>query len=358
MRNRFALFRSASLFVAGMHLTAIVTSPAIVCAQTQPQPVPYNPAPAPVPYSQPSPVRPPAAANAPPPSVGADVIYLKNGGSLRGTIIDAIPNAQARIQLATGEIATVQWTEIARIERAETPRGPPTAAPEPARPLPSLPPAPPSAPLAVPAKPMPPAATVLVHVDGAEDAQLEQDATHEDHWQVVCSAPCDTRLPVGPDYRVSGPGIRTSGIFGLDFQSGKNETITVSAASKPWFVIGIVSTAAGGAAAVVGALVGLGASLASRVDTDSGDTAGAQHEDGVAAAGWTVAGVGALAIVAGIILIVTNAKTRTTQDLARMATPERVASAWQRVPAWKDAGSEPRWMFAPALGMPLFHGSF
>ena len=356
MRNRFGFFRSASLFVAGIHFTAVVASPAALYAQTGTQPVPYNPAPAPVPYSQPTPVPSPAAANAAPPSVGGDVIYLKNGGSLRGTIIDAIPNAQARIQLATGEIATVQWTAIARIERGEAPKG--TAGPGPVRPLPPLPPAPPSAPLAAAARPTPPAPTVLVHIDGAEDAQLEQDATHEDHWQVVCSAPCDMRLPVGPDYRVSGPGIRTSGTFGLDFESGKHETVTVSAASKPWFIIGIVSTAAGGAAALVGAAVGLGASLASSVDTSNGDTASAQHENGVAAAGWTVAGIGALAIVAGIILIVTNAKTRTTQDLAHIAAPERVASAWQRVPAWKDAGSEPRWISVPALGMPLFHGSF
>jgi hypothetical protein len=205
---------------------------------------------------------------------------------------------------------------------------------------------------------MPPAPTVLVHIDGAEDVQLEQDATHEDHWAAVCSAPCDMRLPVDAEYRISGPGIKTSGTFELEYQNGKNETVTVSGASKPWFVIGIVSTAAGGASMLVGALVGLAASLASTVDTNNGDTAAAQHEDGVSAAGWTVAGIGALALVAGIILIVTNAKTRTTQELARVTNPERSAAGWQKVPVWKDAPTEAGWLAVPAVSVPLFHGTF
>ena len=50
---------------------------------------------------------------------------------LRGTIIDAIPEAQARIQLVTGEIATVPWPQILRIERAGAPpaNSPPSTKP-------------------------------------------------------------------------------------------------------------------------------------------------------------------------------------------------------------------------------------
>src|SRR5437016_5383840 len=59
-------------------------------------PVPYK-ATQPVPYAQPQPAAtPPTAASAPsaPAGPGGDTIYLKSGGFLRGTLIDAIPNAQ------------------------------------------------------------------------------------------------------------------------------------------------------------------------------------------------------------------------------------------------------------------------
>lgn len=89
-----------------------MTTPGLAWAQARqaPQPVPYPTLPAPVPYGQPAP-GPAPLPSARGPAVGQDVIYMKNGGILRGTIIDAIPNSQARIQLATGEIATVPWRE-------------------------------------------------------------------------------------------------------------------------------------------------------------------------------------------------------------------------------------------------------
>src|SRR5258708_2202808 len=99
-RKRMRLLSKAAMLAAGVYFVAI-TAPSVAMAQPPspgPQPVPYgNP---PVPYGQP----PPAPSSAPHAgATGSDVIYLKNGGLLRGTIIDAIPNAQARIQLATGE---------------------------------------------------------------------------------------------------------------------------------------------------------------------------------------------------------------------------------------------------------------
>src|SRR6266568_2609934 len=59
-------------------------------------------------------------------AVGADeVIHLKNGGQLRGTIIDVIPGVHARIRLTTGEVATIPWNEIASVDSARTPSPPP-----------------------------------------------------------------------------------------------------------------------------------------------------------------------------------------------------------------------------------------
>src|SRR5258708_5814996 len=132
MRPRQSSAGAAALFVLAAHAASY---PSLAFAQGQPpQPVPYNPAPPAVPYNQPAAAPSSGAATSPttrPPlaAVGGDVIYMKNGGMLRGTIVDAIPNSQARIQLATGEIATVPWSEIARIEHGATPPAPATGAP-------------------------------------------------------------------------------------------------------------------------------------------------------------------------------------------------------------------------------------
>ncbi len=115
----------ASVLVASVNVTAVMAITAPAFAQDTVKPVPYG-ASQPVPYG--------ASAPPPAPVVGRDVIYLKNGGLLRGTLIDVIPNSHARMQLETGEIATVQWSEINRIDHAgatqvEPPAPTPQAAP-------------------------------------------------------------------------------------------------------------------------------------------------------------------------------------------------------------------------------------
>ena len=95
---------------------ATVTAPSVAWAQAQP--VPYPPLPPPVPYGEPAP--PPGATVQRAPAVGQDVIYMKNGGLLRGTIIAAIPDAQARIQLATGDWLTTYGAASAPAPILET----------------------------------------------------------------------------------------------------------------------------------------------------------------------------------------------------------------------------------------------
>ena len=84
--------------------------------------VPPPPAP---PASPPSPdapstTGPGAAATAteaePPAPLEPDVIYLADGGVLRGTVIEVVPNVEVRIRLATGEVATVARRDILHFE--------------------------------------------------------------------------------------------------------------------------------------------------------------------------------------------------------------------------------------------------
>jgi hypothetical protein len=268
---------------------------------------------------------------------------MKNGGILRGTIIDAIPNSQARIQLATGEIATVPWQEIARIEHGgegaqSTPPGP------------VVPPGPGPAPQPPPRAPLRSSAMVWVHLEGPEEARLQQD---DGEWRTVCSAPCDMELPVAPDYRIEGGGLKSSSVFHLSGGPGEHVTVTVNGASKAWFVIGIVLTPIGGLLTLVGGMMGLVGSVAA----SAGSGSDASTANSVAMAGWTSFAIGAAAVVGGILLIVNNARTTTSQELAAPQTGLLQSDAWKRAPTWREASPEQR-ALPPVVGVPLWSGRF
>jgi len=56
-----------------------------------------------------------------------DVVYLKNGGVIRGTILEIVPDQTVRIEIAGGSILVYRMDEVARITREEpTPNPPPT----------------------------------------------------------------------------------------------------------------------------------------------------------------------------------------------------------------------------------------
>ena len=269
---------------------AAVTAPSVAWAQG-PQPIPYPTAPAPVPYGDPAPPpassssapapRPPTVAPGVAQAVGQDVIYMKNGGILRGTIIDAIPDAQARIQLATGEIATVPWPAIERIEHGGS--GPRPGA------LPPLPPAPTPVP---PPRVLASSAMVWVHVEGADGALLQVDRADDGTWVTACRAPADVQVPVSPEYRIGGGGIRQSGVFHLRGLEWDHVTVTVSGGSKAWLVVGIVITPVAGLVTLLGALVGLVGSVAASADTASCPPSGSVcvQSNGNASSAATAAG--------------------------------------------------------------------
>jgi hypothetical protein len=304
----------ALLLGTAVHL-ALVACPAASFAQSQ-----SAAPPAPLPPLPPSAPRPQGA--------GEDVLYTKGGGLLRGTIIDAIPDAQARIQLVTGEIATVPWQQILRIERAGTP----AALPSPA------------------AKPPPPASDVWVHLEASDGIVLQQDRTNDDDWQTVCAAPCDRQLPTNFYYRVTGGGIKSSADFALHAPQGTREKLTVDGASKSAFVLGIVGLVGGLVVGYLGLVV---------VDVGASESVlGEGNSSGTTGAGLAMMGIGAVAAIGGLILVIANAKTKVGQDLgtsqAGLVLP--VASS-TRASIWATAPSEQR-SLPPIAGIPILSGRF
>lgn len=79
---------------------------------------------------------------------GSDVVFLKHGGEIRGTITEIRAGDHATVTLATGQIATIQWAEIDRVERNGQLMQLPSAAPAPT-------PVPLATPTAQPATPTP-----------------------------------------------------------------------------------------------------------------------------------------------------------------------------------------------------------
>jgi hypothetical protein len=337
----------ALLVLAAVQL-ATVTAPSVAWAQAQP--VPYPTLPPPVPYGEPA--QPPGASVQRAPSVGQDVIYMKNGGILRGTIIDAIPDAQARIQLATGEIATVPWQAIDRIEHGASGSG----RPAPPAPLPSPSSSGPPAPRVIA-----PSAMVWVHIEGADGAILDMDRGNDGTWETVCRAPCDIQVPVSAEYRVGGSLLKQSGVFHLRGQQGDHVTVNVSGGSKAWLVVGIVITPVAGLVTLVAALVGLAGSVeasAGAAGCINGTCAQANgNASNLATVGWVTALIGAAVTVGGIVLIASNAKTGVSVDLTGAQAARVQGDAWAHVPTWRESGSAEK-AAPPVFGGTLWTGRF
>jgi hypothetical protein len=342
--------------VAGLHLAAI-SSPAFAQVQPVPygtsQPVPYNPTPA-----QPTP---PPATTAAPAQGGNDVIHLKNGGLLRGTIVDVIPGSHARIQLPTGEIAMVQWSEIARIEQggAKPPPPPPptsTAWTPPPPPPPNVAP-----PLTGP--------KLLVHLDSSRPVRLARYETTRGVWDDMCDSPCDKQVPVEGDYRIEGIGVRPSNRFSMQGKAGERVVIDVSAASKGWFAVGLVSGGLGLTAIGLGLyVVAIGAASNSFDNSICGGSSGcssttSSKNDGVIAAGWTIAGVGLALGALGVIIIASNWSTGTSQEVQERASgpapgPAAQSDAYRRDALWRDVDVYSRALPKPVAFIPLVTQSF
>jgi hypothetical protein len=329
----------ASVLVASLHLTAIA-APAY--AQDGPvKPVPYG-ASQPVPYGAPAP--PPAA------TAGRDVVYLKNGGLLRGTLIDVIPNSHARIQLETGEIATVQWSEINRIDHANTTQVEPPAPPQttPAAPTPAA-----------------PHARVLVHIETTNpEVFLLADTGHE--WERVCSSPCDKWMSTDLNYKLAGPSVRQSKPFFLQGENGDRVVLDVNTASSGMFALGVVGTVVGSISIGLGALVFLVGAVENtsacsfNADTSTSASAGCSSTDGkgTEGVGGTMMLVGLVVGVAGIVAIATNGHTSATQDVeepVKRGAPR--SDAWLRLPTWSSTTATTV-TATPGLSLPLFSGTF
>lgn len=147
------------------------------------------------------------------PALAADgrvVVELRNGSTVRGDLVEKVPGRKVVVQLATGEVRTLEWDAIAKIDDA------------PAAPAPAAGPPAPGAPAAD---------GVVVHLDADNpQATLQRRAgtasfviatsrgtatAQGESWEDVCVTPCDTRIAKNQTVRVAGDGVTPSSNFVL-----------------------------------------------------------------------------------------------------------------------------------------------
>lgn len=324
----FALLVSAPLALSAGPARADGQAAPGAQAQASPErssatPPPFAPrAVAPVPYrpSQPVPVEAPPAAQAPLAlaSAGSDVVHLRNGGIVRGTIVELLPNDHATVLLSTGQSAIIAWSGIERIERGALQEAAPPPVPPPATP--------PTFAAETPARRGP---VVVVHIQSAHTVTLERRGGLGADAQ--CASPCDREMPLDDSYRVVGDGINASPWFNLEGRPGERIVLTVSPGRKAAFYAGGI-IASGGA---VVSLVGL-TSLAAGANPRSPGLAASGRRGAELVGGLLTAG-GVGMMVTGCYLLFTNLKSDSAQEVQPRAEPPQREATWREPEAAERA---------------------
>ncbi|KYF70733.1 hypothetical protein BE17_52805 [Sorangium cellulosum] len=230
-------------------------------------------------------------------SGGENEIYLKNGGMLRGTVVDVHPERPVVMVLAgTGEERAVPWPEIDRLQRGASARA------------------------AAPRGPVPPWGTpgiVRVHIEtdepqvqlmvvtGKSTVRTDRSITKANLADVVCRTPCDAIIDSrnGEEFFFGGRGIVPSSEFQLFDRSG-DVSIKVDPGSTFGHGASQIMTYVGWLAALTGGLVMVNA----YIQED-------QHEShhGAKLVGLSIVGAGAALGGSGYIL---RAASQTTYELS------------------------------------------
>jgi hypothetical protein len=276
---------------------------------------------------------------------GADTVVLKDGGMLKGTLIEILPGDHATMTLANGQNAKIRWDVIDHIVRNGVPLNPAQT---------------PTTQTTQVAQP-PPAdqGNVFIHIDGG-DVDLEMETQNgaptgkrvTGAWATMCSSPCDQEVPLGGSYRLAGSGVRASRAFKLIGRAGDHVTITADPSSKGAFAGGIVLISVGVPVFVIGCFVELVVAIVnagSKIDGDYDDTSGAQI------VGLSMMGLGAAGVVTGIVLIASNGSSHLDQSVDAKKAAALGDDVFKRTAIYKDQEGP---KLPPLQSIPLFSGTF
>lgn len=194
---------------------------------------------------------------------------------------------------------------------------------------------------------------VMLHVDSPEVVAIER----EDTGEVVCTSPCDRRVPATARYRIGGS--RPSEPFTLDARDGAAK-LTVTPASKRDFWAGVAALGAGGAL-VAGGIVALSLGYANRPEVPGAEgTVTDNSYTDTMIVGTTLVVSGIAAGIWGGATALENRRTTVEGSVVKAppargnAQPPRVAS--RAVESTRRA--DPAWSAGRTFFVPLLSGVF
>lgn len=220
-------------------------------------------------------------------------VELKDGSSVRGELVEKVPGKQLTLLLSTGEVRSIEWANIARIDE------PGAAAPSQVS--------------------EGPADGIAVHIDADDPRSTLQRRAgtstivvstgrgtavgQGEAWEDLCVAPCDLRVPKNQTVRIAGDGITPSGNFVLQ----RDAKLDVKTGSSGLRVGGFWLTGFGLSLAVVGGVFLAMDSRKTEVDSSGNITKGEPLID--PAINYALLGGGLLMTAGGIAMIIASGTT-------------------------------------------------
>jgi hypothetical protein len=236
------------------------------------------------------------------PVPGGDTVVLANGGTVKGTLVELLPD-HVTVQLPNGQLALIQTRDVHHIERQATTPGA-SAQPTPSREI------------------GPQGESVFVHIDSPRPVRLLHRASRGP-YETLCESPCDAMVPLAGTYQIAGDGMPSSRELTLRGNPGDRVILNVDPASRGTMVTGWVIFGVGGLTVLVGLSIMLIGALAGTLGHSKGDG------DVIAAGGITtlagLAGVGT-----GLALAIPNLRTRAEQEVRGREVSKE--DRWLRMP--------------------------
>jgi hypothetical protein len=165
-------------------------------------------------------------------------------------------------------------------------------------------------------------------------------------------------VPIGREYRITGDGVRPSRAFPIEAAPGQHVTISVSAASRGAFGAGVALSSLGAVAVGIGLVILVVGAVGTTSCDINGFCTNNPPNSSVETAGAVVALAGAGVMVGGIVLMVSNARTKTFQSVGALVSPTaRPETAWLRAPIWHDVARDSS-PLPKATTFPLLSRSF
>lgn len=180
----------------------------------------------------------------------ADTVNLKNGGMIRGQLVEVVPDVSVTIvSAASGERKTFPWAEVAGIERASDTPAAPVSEPEPApAPVQERPAGP-----RLHIEPTRPARVDLFEITAEVVASGYNTTVRGIAYRPVCTSPCDDIIDGtrGQSFFFGGDGVTTSQRFTLSGYSG-DVVASVKPGRRGLRVGGLIAASFGAAGVITG----------------------------------------------------------------------------------------------------------